>query len=224
MEKRVFVIGDVHGCGHTLKELVMNVCDLQVTETLYLLGDIIDRGPRIKFTVDFLLDLKKSGFDVNVVRGNHEQMLLDSINQSKMLSHWFKNGGKDTLESFELLNANYFDDIYFNFFMNLPFYYKTKEFVLVHSGLNFEIKDPFLDFKTMLWSRDTNVKKEKIGGRRLITGHTPRSLETIKNSLSTDNIFLDGGCVYHKRIQGMGNLCAFEMNSKELFYLKNIDF
>ncbi len=224
IEKKVYAIGDIHGCGLTLQELVINICELTKDDTLFLLGDLIDRGPRIKFTIDFLLDLIDSGYDIRVIRGNHEEMLLKSINFPKQLTNWYKNGGKDTLDSFELMNANYLEDKYINFFFNSKYYYKTDNFVLVHSGLNFNIANPFSDINAMLFSRDIIVNKEKIGGRRLITGHTPRTLETVKQSINTENIWLDGGCVYSKRLQGMGYLCAFELNSNELFYIKNIDF
>ncbi len=221
---KVFAIGDIHGCGFTFEELLINICNFQKGDTLFLLGDIIDRGPRIKYTIDLIIDLIDSGYDIKICRGNHEEMLLNSLNSSKLLMQWFKNGGKDTLESFQVLNANYLDERYLNFFESTNYYHLTDDYVLVHSGLNFYLDTPLDDKSAMLWSRDTFVNREKIGGRRLITGHTPRALDTIKQSLNSDNIFLDGGCVYHKRVKGMGYLCAFELNTKELYYLQNIDF
>jgi serine/threonine protein phosphatase 1 len=44
MGNRTFVVGDVHGCSKTFNRL-LDVIGLEPTDTLYLLGDYIDRGP-----------------------------------------------------------------------------------------------------------------------------------------------------------------------------------
>ena len=78
MDQRRFVIPDVHGCATTLRRLVIGQLGLTRGDRLYLLGDLVDRGPDSKGVLDFLLDLRRRGYSVAAVRGNHEEMLLDA--------------------------------------------------------------------------------------------------------------------------------------------------
>jgi hypothetical protein len=68
-----------------------------------------------------------------------------------------------------------------------------------------------------------DVVSEKIGGRKVIAGHTPRYLDEIEESLDTDFIQLDNGCFLGDRIYGRGNLLALELNRNRLYIQENID-
>lgn len=46
--KRLFAIGDIHGCFDSLQELVENKIQLVKDDKLVLLGDYIDRGNKSK--------------------------------------------------------------------------------------------------------------------------------------------------------------------------------
>lgn len=61
MNKRLFAIGDIHGCFNSLKELVENKIQLQKDDKLILLGDFIDRGGKSKEVVDFIIELSENG-------------------------------------------------------------------------------------------------------------------------------------------------------------------
>lgn len=58
--RRRFAVGDIHGYCKTLRKLLEEVLLLKPDDTLYLLGDYIDRGPESKGVLDRLLrsDLK----------------------------------------------------------------------------------------------------------------------------------------------------------------------
>ncbi len=74
-----YIIPDIHGCIKTLRSLVE--CRLCVTasDSLYFLGDYIDRGPGSAGVIDYIIDLQESGINVGCIKGNHEHMLLNSI-------------------------------------------------------------------------------------------------------------------------------------------------
>lgn len=224
MDSRTFIIGDVHGNPNTLEELLFNICDINFdNDKLIFLGDLIDKGPDSKKVLDIILNLKNKNTQIIIIRGNHEQNLLDSINNAKILKQWFRNGGKETLDSFEVYHPGFIDDEYIELIQNSIPYYLTEHFVITHSGLNFDISNPLSDTLKMQTIRNDFVNIDKIGGRRLIVGHTPTSIDNVKISLNKDKIMLDGGCVYYKKVQGLGYLVAFELNSMELFFLQNIE-
>lgn len=75
---RLVAIGDIHGCVHTLKDLLNRVSYSSQTDTLVFIGDYIDRGYFSYEVVDMLIKLQHQvGKDkVVCLRGNHEQQDL----------------------------------------------------------------------------------------------------------------------------------------------------
>ena len=73
----------------------------------------------------------------------------------------------------------------------------------------------------MIWSRPSRVDRSRIGGRRIVCGHTPHSLNVIRQSLAADLIMLDNGCVYDR--PELGNLTALELDTMTLHIQPNID-
>lgn len=219
---RSFVIGDVHGCAATLRHLVDEQLQVTVGDRIYLLGDLVDRGPDSKGVLDFIFELRERGLSVVSVRGNHEQMLLESSGLHPQLGLWIANGGFPTLESFQADGAGDIPSRYRDFLDSFPHYILLDDFVIVHAGLNFDCPDPFSDTDFMLWSRSPFVDPRRIGGRRLICGHTPVTRSQLEASLGSSRIMLDNGCVFTE-LPGMGHLAALELGSLTLHFQENID-
>ena len=220
-----FVIGDIHGCHKTLDKL-LGILSPSKSDTIYFLGDYIDRGPDSKAVFDIIFDTIDSGIEVIALRGNHEDMLLKSINSNMISTIWInKNGGWTTLKNFDAENVSQIPEKYIEFIKNTKYYVELPEFLLVHAGLNFTIENPFDDREAMLWTRNDvqEVDVSKTGNRPLIVGHTPVPEEKVKNSLNSAMIMLDGGCVYHKHSSGLGSLCALELDSMKLTTVTNCE-
>ena len=225
MEKpKRFVIGDIHGCKKTLEKMLFEVLKIEKQDDVYFLGDYIDRGPRIKETVDLLLDLKNAEYKLHFLMGNHEKMLINTYYGYQNTKLWYLNDGHRTLESFGLKEIQELPAQYLYFFDNLKYYFEIEGFVLTHAGLNFDNENPYEDTYSMLWTRSKFVNKDKIGGRRLICGHTPHILNDIFNSLKEDKIQLDGGCVYSKTHPGRGYLIGIDLDTLTLYPVLNVDF
>lgn len=222
MTPRRLVIPDIHGCARTFRHLVEEVVRFEPGDTLYLLGDLIDRGPRSKEVLDTVLRLQAAGLAVVPLRGNHEQMLLDAGRDLDDFRLWMINGGGVTLANFGVKDTCDIPLEYREFLASLPYYVELEEFILVHAGLNFLIPDPLRDRAAMLWARQYVVDRELIGGRRLICGHTPQSRTAIRQSLTTDLILLDNGCVYRHHPE-LGCLTALDLDSMALSFQENID-
>lgn len=230
MFRRRIAIGDVHGCMHTLKYLTEYKLRIQPGDTVYFLGDYVDRGPDSKGVIDYILDLKNSGVQVEALKGNHEDMMLRALkNPLDELDIWVMNGGRQTLESYGLqdvpwneISPDLFDPTHIGFLNGLKHYIRTKDFYLVHAGLNFYADDPLKDTHSMMWQRDTYVDELFLQHRKVIHGHTPVPLSRIENSLHEKLIDIDGGCVYSRRPY-LGNLVALDLDTMELTSAGNID-
>ncbi len=222
MPPRRFVISDIHGCHRTFRYLVSEVLRLERADELYLLGDMIDRGPDSRGVLDFIMGLRARGFRVTGVMGNHEEMLLRAGESPAMMELWLLNGGLATLRSFRATGVGDIPVQYRTLLRDLPDYVTLDGFVIVHAALNFDMMDPFADRDAMLWMRDCTVIPARIGGRRLVSGHTPVTRRQVEASLATDRILLDNGCVFSGR-PGLGSLTALELNTMKVWYQDNLD-
>lgn len=64
-----YVVGDIQGCYKPLKKLLQKVRFSPATDTLWCVGDLINRGPHSLDTLRFLRDLDKAAV---IVLGNHD--------------------------------------------------------------------------------------------------------------------------------------------------------
>jgi serine/threonine protein phosphatase 1 len=230
---RRFAIGDIHGCLKTFTRLVEDGIKLTPDDTLYAVGDFIDRGPDSKGVLDYLAKLEEKGFRINSVRGNHEEMLLESLTDPGYIMSWIYNGADPTLQSFGLnpgilLTSDTVHEIpknYISQIEKLPYYIELDDYLIVHAGFNFYLDEPFTDTHAMIWSRQMQYNPVKASNRIIIHGHTPISVDEIKAMMDDPDsglINIDGGCVYTS-YSDLGNLVAIDLDSRDLFIQKNID-
>ena len=218
---RIFAIGDIHGCKRTFQKLLEEI-NIRKSDTIFCIGDYIDRGPDSKGVIDLILDLRKRGFRVSTLRGNHEQMMMESDAKRTDFMDWYINGGDTTLESFGVASFHDFAPEYKDFFKRTRYYFESGPFIFVHAGLNFGPEDLFEDRDAMLWMRNITIDKKKLGDRIIIHGHTPRPLEEIVNPERDDVYNLDAGCVYKDR-PGHGYLVALNVTDGEWIAIKNCE-
>lgn len=229
-----YIIPDIHGCYKTLKELIESILKVSKCDRLYFLGDYIDRGPSSAEVVEYLINLKTDEYNVGFIKGNHEQMLLDSIVNRNSIDNWLLNNGNTTIESYKnIYGVNYDDDFvniipekHLDFYFNLPPYLVIDDkYVLVHGGLNYKLDDPFLDEQGMLWRRPEPIPETFLPNKVILYGHTPTSLSSIIESINNNSrqIGLDAGCVYKGRAAGFGYLTALDVEKWNLIWIENID-
>ena len=113
---RIIAIGDIHGCINTFQKLVLEAIQIRKSDTIYCIGDYIDRGPDSKGVIDFIMDLRKKGYAIRTLRGNHEQLMMESGEDRQAHMDWYINGGDATLRSFGVSSYADFKPEYKDFF------------------------------------------------------------------------------------------------------------
>ncbi|WP_273265595.1 metallophosphoesterase family protein [Flexistipes sinusarabici] len=96
----IAVIGDVHGCIKTLSELTERLLKKYDIEKFIFIGDLIDRGPASSEVLMFVQNLKRE-YPLELLRGNHEDMMLDFAAGVKHYGNtdWLNNGGIEAIKS-----------------------------------------------------------------------------------------------------------------------------
>jgi len=201
----MFVIGDVHGCFETLKALINK---LPKDAEICFVGDLIDRGPKSKDVVEFVINN-----NYNCVKGNHEEMLINEAfpiiklmqtNEESELnfsSIWYQNGGRQTLQSYRDSTDDFDTETFkrhIKWMSELPTVL-VKEFdghrplLVSHSIAHNVINNTHMTEKqkenTILWTR--NFHNMKDSGYYNIIGHTP-----LDDGPKIKNIYanIDTGC------------------------------
>ena len=221
-----WVVSDIHGCSKTFKYLIQSKLRISKDDQLFLLGDYINRGPNSTGVLNFILSLVRNGFNVFPLRGNHEQMLLDSHFEYKEYMQFkvprlFKNRGLTDMMGRILPK-------YYKFMTNLPYYYELDNFYLVHAGFNFNADNPFEDYHSMLWKRKFQVNVDMVNDKKIVHGHMKTPLQKIVENIALDQMVipLDNGCyegLYEIYDPKMGNLLALDLDTMDLIIQPNLD-
>lgn len=236
---RRFAVTDIHGCWQTFIDLLAEI-ELNPDDQLFILGDMINRGPYSLRVLETVAELLDRGFSVYPLRGNHEDMVLDYDERHK------KKKLKATAKrrnSLHLVNKHGQLKSGVRHFLNhLPYFFETEEEFMVHAGFDTSLEKPFEEWDRMLTIRSFHYDEPVFDGKPIFHGHVPtrsRGINWAVDSLRDQSVkgsqedkserrsnvkiaVLDNGCVNVSKI-GQGNLACLELNSKELIFQKNSD-
>lgn len=106
----IYVMSDIHGNLRRYRS-VMEQIQLQPEDTLYVLGDVMDRYPSGVLILRELMEMP----NVKLLLGNHEYMMLQvmdpvsirTVNRMerwKCRPRWYRNGGEVTQRALEALD------------------------------------------------------------------------------------------------------------------------
>ena len=211
--KKIFAIGDIHGCLEKLKELMDKLVIDNEKDTLVFIGDYIDRGKSGKEVVDYVLHLKSKYKNVICLLGNHEQLFmqyLDGLDEGLYLG----NGGISNLSSYEIFLSDNIKERkkkvpaeHLKFFESLLPYYETNDYIFVHAGIRpgLPLAEQTLD--DLLWIRNEFIENGKDFDKLVIFGHTPLIIPLIEKN----KIGIDTGVVYG------GKLTCVELPKLEIY-------
>jgi serine/threonine protein phosphatase 1 len=171
----VVAIGDVHGCASLLEQELTPHLDSGAE--LIFLGDLIDRAPepdgdRKVLERVWQLQGNPGAFGlagVTVLRGNHEQMLLDAMAESEPdVDHdlWQWNGGNADLVPFARERRDWFEQ--------LPVTAIRGNYLFVHAGVRPGIPLEDQAFEDLIWIRKPFLNRPHGLPYTVVHGHTFR--------------------------------------------------
>lgn len=141
-----YVLSDIHGNTRRF-DSVMAQIDLRPEDTLYVLGDVIDRYPDGGRILRRLMGMP----NVRMLLGNHEYMMLDALydgwsekpapfshwTQEQRLYLWYENGGETTHRYLKHLRRSLRQEIFAyldSLPVNIPVTVGGRRYLLVHGG------------------------------------------------------------------------------------------
>lgn len=223
---RRFAATDLHGCLRTFRYLVEEKLRLRPTDTLYLLGDYVNKGPDSAGVLDYLIQLQVAGYQVKCLRGNHEHELLATIAGEPNANHMWKAEAERqlTLASFGVTQPADIPARYVAWMAALPLTVELPDFVLVHAGFNFALPPAEMrtDTHSMLYTKGFVFDPTRLAGKRLLHGHVPTPVAEVqaKVAAKAGAIGLDTGGVYRHNAE-LCHLAALNLDSWELHLVEN---
>lgn len=190
-----YVISDLHG-EYELYLKMLEKIHFSKGDMLYVLGDVLDRGPH---PIQIILDLMKRP-NVVCLAGNHEYMAIkclkfltqeiteesvgaleeDSESMEPMLD-WLYNGAEPTINEFAALIPEMRRKVY-DYIAEFDLYEEVEaggqSYLLVHAGLgNFRPDKPIWEYEIheLVWERP-DYEKPYFQDKYVVTGHTPTLL------------------------------------------------
>ena len=208
---KTFVIGDIHGRCAQLHSLLAMLPRDEASDTLIFLGDLIDRGPDIPGVVEHVFDLCQKNPDrVICLRGNHEQMLLDFLDDQNLIWVEQATGGDQTFAQYtqtmliirreedfaaaRQLIAEKIPAEQIDFFRHLPFYHEDDYALYVHAGLEDGKHPRDSSNDALLWTRDMDFFKS-YRGKPCVFGHTPTAFLPLRGRLGRHGIYLSKSAI-----------------------------
>lgn len=188
-----YVISDIHGEYQMFMELLDKI-KLKETDTLYVLGDVLDRGPHPIKTLMKLMEMPNA----ICIAGNHELMALECLEflrkeitdtsieefDEEMLDNlmtWQSNGSKTTIDEFRELDTDMRQEVIAyvkEFLIYEELTVGEHDYLLVHAGLgNFTPEKDIEEYSLyeLVWKR-ADYKEKYFDDVYVVTGHTPTQM------------------------------------------------
>lgn len=245
MSGKTYVLSDIHGNFDVFKKMLEKI-HFNQEDTLYILGDICDRGPD-SLNIYFFIQKYKN---IILLKGNHEYMMQEALYEailhndfdypSMSFKLWAKNGGDTTIENvrhyLHKTGLNHLDYTVVRnaFLQNLYHYLKSlpliveltvhgKDYVLVHAGVDPELPLDRQQEDTVLWIRDYFYLSPCDLNKTYIFGHTPTCFISSDHSYHIwhddeyfNKIGIDGGLA----CGDMGQLNCLCLDDQKVYVVK----
>lgn len=190
----LLIVGDVHGCYHTFKKLVKENWNPE-EEILIQIGDIINKGPHSGLTLKYWRKLEKKHPGRTVlIRGNHEQFLIDG-------GRFLKETVKGVSLEESLQNAGLKVDKVRRRLAKTPLKWENEHILITHAGVSKSATNPFNTTTRdgVLFNKGSlkRLDKLQIKGHSIVEGSKPLF------STSENAWYIDTGAWMKKYLSAM---------------------
>lgn len=213
----VAVIGDIHGCFNTLKELYNKILTEYPDVEIYSVGDLVDRGKYSLETIEFL---KRK--EIKFTPGNHDLMFTHFFESpgSVFARTWIHNDHGPTLAAYEFEPDKVWEHI--ELINNQPLVYNLDDCFITHAGFssyykknllkgyqdNLDLLTPIIDNEHynehgVMWNRDKLLNL----GKLQVVGHTHNGEPRFDKRANT--LYIDTGAFTGNKLS-----CAIIENSE----------
>lgn len=215
--RRIYAIGDVHGCAAEL-ETLLSTLEIDKDTLVIFLGDYVDRGVDSRRVIDLVVNLRER-CEVIALMGNHEAMFLDFLERPESIGSglFILNGGSTTLANYAGPGGTFdVPQSHIDFLQGLKLFHETDTHFFVHAGVPLKKSlyelDPVLDRETFLWTRGAFLTTKESWGKVIVHGHTP----TEEAERWPNRINVDTGCVFG------GALTAYDVKNDKFISVEKI--
>lgn len=186
----VFAIGDIHGSYIALKTLLEKLKKKGKEHTYIFLGDYVNKGSNSKKVLDYLIEFSSSHHCV-FLKGNHDILMLKARKGKVSYKDWLIQGGDKTLESYQLKEKGWKEEIpnkHWQFLEETISYYEWNNNLFVHAGLEAGKGLKKQNKQVLFWNKNQKPVQYK-KNKKVFCGHTAQKSGEIANFKHT--ILLD---------------------------------
>jgi serine/threonine protein phosphatase 1 len=205
---RIYAVGDLHGRHDLLTWAQDAIAEdlsqrpVQRSVELYL-GDYVDRGPATREVVAALAAGLPVCNERICLKGNHEEVLLQFLEDSAVLPYWRELGGLETLLSWGVAPPEVLDEVAARkaqaaflaalsqaerqFLEGLRLTATFGSYLFVHAGIDPGRAIDDQRAEDLVWIREPFLSSRADFGRIVVHGHTPvQAPEVRANRINID--------------------------------------
>ena len=182
----IYVLSDIHGNERRFNSIMKQI-NLQPEDTLYVLGDVIDRHPGGIRILRRIMSMPNA----KMLLGNHEYMMLRALGypydpydptseqiREDATEHWYRNGGKVTHDHWKRIRKSLRTEI-IHYLLDLPLNIDVEANGIAYKLVHGAPMDEYMNhpgtpspIHFAVWKRWRKYDTFS-GGFTMIFGHTP---------------------------------------------------
>jgi len=190
-----FIIGDVHGCYHTLCRMLENWNPQN--EHLIFVGDLIDRGNFSSQCIKKCMELDAAYGNVTILKGNHEAELIQYFENGNN-ENWIRQVGEKTLADLEAHELK--KELLLPWLRRRPLKFETGNILVTHAGIS-AVGNPYHEEHedSVLWNRKPIINI----GKLQVHGHIPLMKNSPEFNMDARSWNIDTAAAYGYSLTGL---------------------
>jgi serine/threonine protein phosphatase 1 len=212
---RIYAVGDIHGRFDLLEALYAEISrDVRAAppgrSVEIFIGDYVDRGPRSRDVIEWMVTAPLVTDERICLLGNHEDLMAAALADIAEMDLWLMNGGVETLLSYLRVNRFQLEGMSLGeahaglvaalpashkaFIASLPRTVSFGGYLFVHAGLRPRVTVEAQNPSDLIWIREPFLSCDDDFGCIVVHGHTPiKAPEVRANRINIDTGAVFGG-------------------------------